>query len=148
MWKPVSVLLFCLFITLSFSRVSATDNLSSPKQEQSGAACLSYGPYVVELNGTLARKTFADALERPETNWVLNLSQPICVNEDPKDRDLSYAQKDVREVQLVLPDRKMYVTYKDLIGKKVIAKGTLFAGITAHHHTPLLLTLTSLRMVG
>ena len=114
-------------------------------QEQAGAACLSYGPSVVELTGTLIRKTFADATGRPETYWVLNLSHPACVNEDPKDSDLSYAQKDVRAVQLVLLDHKMYVTYKDLIGKKVIAKGTLFAGITAHHHTPLLLNLSTVR---
>jgi hypothetical protein len=42
----------------------------------------------------------------------------------------------------------MFVTYKDLVGKKVIAKGTLFAGISAHHHTSVLLTVSTLRIAG
>jgi hypothetical protein len=128
-----------------FSGVSGNDNFISQKQDQSGKACLSYEPSVVELPGTIIRKSFADAQDRPETYWLVELVQPICVDKDPKDPDINYAQKNVREIQLVLVDRKMYVTYKDIVGKQVIRKGTLFAGITAHNHTSLLLTLRDLR---
>ena len=141
----IRTLIFSLFVGLSFSGVSGNDNFLSQKQDQSGAVCLSYEPSVVELTGTIIRKTFADAQDRPETYWLLELVQPICVEKDPKDPDINYAQKNVREIQLVLVDRKMYVTYKGIVGKQVIAKGTLFAGITAHHHTSLLLTLRDLR---
>jgi hypothetical protein len=103
---------------------------------------------VVELTGTIVRKTFTDAQDRPETYWVLELSRPICVNQDPKEPDLNHAQKDVRLIQLVFPDQNMFVTYKDFLGKKVIAKGTLFSGISAHHHTPVLLTISTLRIAG
>jgi hypothetical protein len=148
MRKPISASMFCLFVSLAFSRASATDILTASSQDQSGVACLSYEPSVVELTGTILRKTFADAQDKPETYWLLELSQAICVNKDPKDPDLNYTQKDVRAIQLVLADQKMYAKYRDLVGNKVIARGTLFAGITAHHHTPLLLTVSSLKTAG
>jgi hypothetical protein len=132
--------ILCLFVSLSFSSVLA--------KSQNRSACLSYEPSVAELTGTIVRKTFNDAQDRPETYWVLKLSRPICVTQDQKEPDLNYAQKDVRLIQLVFLDQKMFVTYKDLLGKKVIAKGTLFAGISAHHHTPVLLTVSTLRIGG
>jgi len=136
----------CLFVSLSFATASGTDSL--PAQSQNPSACLSYEPSVVELTGTIVRKTFTDAQDRPESYWVLELSRPICVSQDPKGSDLNYAQKDVRLVQLVFLDQKMFVTYKDLLGKKAIAKGTLFVGISAHHHTHILLTVSTLRIAG
>jgi hypothetical protein len=132
--------ILCLFVSLSFSIVAA--------QNRNPSACLSHESSVVELTGTIVRKTFTDAQDRPETYWLLELSRPICVNQDPKEPDLNYAQKDVRLIQLLFLDQKMFVTYKDLLGKKVIAKGTLFAGISAHHHTPVLLTVSTLRIGG
>ena len=138
MTRATSILL--LFVSLSFS--------TAPAQSQNPSACLSYEPSVVELTGTVVRKTFTDAQDRPETYWVLDLSRPICVNQDPKEPDLNYAQKDVRLIQLVFLDQTMFLTYKDLLGKKVVAKGTLFAGISAHHHTPVLLTVSTLRIAG
>ena len=125
---------------LSFATVAA--------RSQNLAACLSYGPSVVEVTGTLVQKTFTDGTDRPETYWVLELSRPICVNQDPKEPDLNYAQKDVRLIQLVFLDQRMFVTNKDLLGKKAIAKGSLFAGISAHHHLPVLLTVGTLRIAG
>ena len=49
-----------------------------------GNSCVSYERSVVELKGTLVRKTFANAQGSPETYWLLELLLPICVNEDPK----------------------------------------------------------------
>ena len=138
MTRATSIL--CLFVSLAFPTV--------PVQSQNPSACLSYEPSVVELTGTIVRKTFTDAQDRPETYWVLELSRPICVNQDPKEPDLNYAQKDVRLIQLVFLDQKMFVTYRDLLGKKVIAKGTLFAGISAHHYASVLLTVSTLRIAG
>jgi hypothetical protein len=78
----------------------------------------------------------------------LELSRAICVNEDPKEPDLNYAQEGVRAIQLVFLDHKLYATYEGFLRKKVIARGTLFAGITAHHHTPVLLTVSTLKIAG
>jgi hypothetical protein len=148
MKPPTIAWMICLFVSISFPRVPAGESLPAQGPNASGAVCLSYEPSVVELTGTITRKTSPDALNRPEKYWVIELPQPICVNEDPKEPDLNYAQKDVRAIQLVFLNQKMYATYKDLLGKKVIEKGALFAGITAHHHTSVLLTVGTLRMAN
>ena len=145
--RSPTVLMFCLFAGLFFSSVGVADTLPQ-SGTSSRVACLSYEPSVVELSGTVVQKTFTDATDRPETEWLLNLPQPICVNEDSKEPDLNYAQKGVRAIQLVFLDHKLYAKYKSLLGKKVIATGTLFAGITAHHHTPVLLTVSALKIAG
>src|ERR1700733_1458997 len=97
---------FCLFASLFFSIVPVRDGVPAGSQNPSG--CLSYEPSVVELTGTLVRKTFADAQGSPETYLLVELSRPICVNTDPKKEDLNDAQNDVRSLQLVFPNRKMY----------------------------------------
>jgi hypothetical protein len=79
----------------------------------------------------------------PETEWLLDLSRAVCVDEDKAEPDLNPAQKDVRRVQLVL-DGTAYKTHKDLVGKQVVATGTLFGRHTGHHHTPVLLTVSTL----
>lgn len=60
-------------------------------------ACLAYGPSLVTLKGVLTRRTFPGPPnyesirkgDRPETYWLIELAQPICVNADPKEPDLS-----------------------------------------------------------
>lgn len=81
--------------------------------------------------------------DRPETYWFLSLSAPVCVDEDKLDPLLNPAQENIRTVQLVL-DPEMYKKYKTLVGKQTVATGTLFGEHTGHHHTPVLLTVSSL----
>jgi len=118
---------------------------------KSHAECLSYEPSVVKLSGTLVRKTFPGPPnyesvtkgDKPEVYWMLNLLQPICVNQDNQEPDLNPAQTDVRVLQLVV-NPVLYKTNGKLVDKRVAATGTLFSAITAHHHTPVLLTVTAL----
>ncbi|HEY1470325.1 MAG TPA: DUF4431 domain-containing protein [Candidatus Acidoferrum sp.] len=136
---------FVLLVALLFEPVALNS--------QNPAACLLYEPSVVQLRGTIIRKTFPgppnyESVERgdkPEVYWLLVLSEPICVEQDSKDPDLNPAQGDVRRIQLVFLDAKAYQTDKELVGKKVIASGTLFGEHTGHHHTPVLLTVKTLK---
>lgn len=120
-------------------------------QSEARTNCLSYEPTVVKLSGTLIRKTFpgppnyasVSRGDKPETYWLLNLPQPVCVDQDKTSADLNPAQKDVRVIQLVVP-QKFYKKYKQLVGKKIIATGTLFGEFTGHHHTSVLLTVIDL----
>ena len=113
--------------------------------------CLSYEPGAVKLSGILVRKTFPGPPnyedihrgDRPETYWLLNLPQPVCVDEDKRDPDLNPAHDGIRIVQLVLTG-EAYKKYKNLVGKRVVATGTLFCEHTGHHHTPVLLTVNAL----
>ena len=119
---------------------------------QNPPVCQSYEPSEVQLTGTIIRKTFLGApnyesIERgdkPEVAWLLVLSQPICIEKDKKDPDLNPEQKGIRKIQLVFRDATAYDTQKELLGKKVVAKGTLFGAHTGHHHTSVLLTVSTL----
>ena len=115
------------------------------------SGCRSYEPVAVALHGKLIRKTFAGPPnytdirkgDQAETFWLLNLDSPICVHEDASEPELNPSQKNVRSVQLVL-DQGDYERLKALLGKRVVAAGSLFGAHTGHHHTAVLLTVTSL----
>jgi hypothetical protein len=114
--------------------------------------CLSYEPAVVTLRGTLVRKTFPGPPnyedirkgDRAEVFWLLDLDSPICVNEGKSEPGLNPEAKNIRRVQLVV-EAETYKRYKGLVGKKVIATGTLFEGFNGHHHTPVLLMVMTLK---
>jgi hypothetical protein len=122
----------------------------APSQKVSG--CLAYEPVSVELTGTILRKTFPgppnyESVARgdtPEVHWLLELSSPICMTADAADPDIYPARRDIREIQLAFPDAKTYERQKNLVGKSVIAKGTLFGSHTGHHHTAIVLTVSTL----
>ena len=136
------------------------DQASVPKSSQvasqNPSGCLSYEPSVVELRGTIISQTFPGPPDytsirggdRPEVYWLVVLSDPICVDQDKADPDLNPAQKDIHKVQMVFRDVNIYKTQKDLVGKRVVAKGTLFGAHTGHHHTPVLLTVSTLTKAG
>jgi hypothetical protein len=113
--------------------------------------CLSYEPSVVKLTGILQRKVFPgppnyEDLRRgdaPEVIWLLNLAAPICVNEDKAQPDLNPAHDKARTMHLVIP-AEFYSKYKELLGKQVTVTGTLFGAHTAHHRTPVLLTVKTM----
>lgn len=115
------------------------------------AGCKSYGPASVSLHGALLRRNFAGPPnyedihkgDKVETFWLLKLDSPICVAQDRADPDLNPGQKNVREVQLVL-NKDESERLNALLGKRIVATGTLFGAITGHHHTPVLLTVTYL----
>ena len=120
------------------------------------SGCLSYEPSAVELHGTIIRETFPGPPnyasirggDKPEEYWFVVLSDPICVDQDKAEPDLNPAQKDIHKIQLVFRSADIYKTQKDLVGKRVVAKGMLFGANTGHHHTPVLLTVSTLSKAG
>jgi hypothetical protein len=134
-------IVMALLVSLSGSRISQLEP----------AGCRSYEPAVVTLHGSLIRKTFPGPPnysdihkgDRAETYFLLNLDSPICFDMDKSDPDLRPSQKNVRTVQLVL-EEGMYERFKLLLGKEVVARGSLFAAHTGHHHTSVLLTVSNL----
>jgi hypothetical protein len=82
-------------------------------------------------------------MDKPEVYWLLNLAKPICVDEDTAEPGLNPAHKDIRAMQLVI-SAAFYKKYKNLVGHQVVVTGTLFGEHTAHHKTPVLLTISSL----
>lgn len=84
--------------------------------------CQSYKPAVIELHGTMVRKTFPGPPnyegirkgDTAETYWLLKLDSPVCVDEDKVSPDLNPAQKNIRSVQLVL-DEGGYKKYREAV---------------------------------
>src|SRR5215471_16803814 len=118
-------------------------------KSQSKQPCLDYGPAEVRLTGTIVRKTYPGPPEyesvrkgdAPERYWLLVLSRPICTNEGRPNFDPAY--KNVRTLQLVFDSENAYKKYRVLLGKQVIATGTLFGGINIHHKTRVLLIVST-----
>jgi hypothetical protein len=105
----------------------------------------------VKLTGTLIRQTFPGPPnyesvrkgDRAETVWLLVLASPVCVDVDKGDPELNPAKSGVSRIQLEV-GAGVYKKYKGLVGTRVVATGTLFAEISGHHHTPVLLTVSTL----
>jgi hypothetical protein len=106
-------------------------------------SCLNYEPEIVSLRGRLVRRTFINASNKRENVFLLELSKPICVNED-LNNEFNLQQKNVQRIQLALSD---YRKAKKLVGKLVEAKGTLFGGHTQHHFTAVLLSVNQIKAI-
>jgi hypothetical protein len=127
--------------------------MASEAQSTMSSACLAYGPAITVVSGTLARKSFPGQPnyenvhkgDAKETYWFVELLKPICVYEDKNEPDLNPLQKGVHSIQLVLSPRD-YDLYKGLVGKPVLATGKLFGAISGHHHTPVLLATSSMKL--
>jgi len=123
---------------------------SATGQSTPQSQCLSYEPAVVTLSGTVVRKTFPGPPnyesvkkgDRPETSWFLDLPETVCVNESQTEPNLNPKQNGIHEIQLVLKPEQYQ--HKGMVGRKVLATGTLFGEHTGHHHTPVLLMVSTL----
>ena len=115
-----------------------------------------YEPEVVELSGTLICKTFPgppdfvfDKASRPERCWILKLDTPATVEPSAPSDDINPdAFNQITEMQLVLTGDDLIARAKRTkSGKHLDIRGTLFESHTGHHHTQVLITVQSLRVV-
>ena len=76
-----------------------------------------------------------------QTAYVINLAQPICADVTDVD-DKVERVNNIRRVQLAGDFEGKPI--KQLMGKRVTARGTLFGQMTAYHIAPILVDLKSL----
>ncbi len=69
---------------------------------------------------------------------MLRLNLAACVAANPPDPD-EPAVRNLTNMQLMLTGPEQYSLLRPLLDKQVSLSGTLFAAITGHHHTPVLL---------
>jgi hypothetical protein len=127
----VSLILALWFVALGPAAAAPAD-----------AACLRYEPDTVRITGSLARHVFygqpgfgEDAKhDANEVGLYLELAAPVCTLATADNESKS----GVRQVQLVL-DSAGYSRLRPAIGKTITLRGTVFAAITGHHHSPILL---------
>lgn len=122
----------------------------------SGAAaqsCLSYESSDVKLSGKIKIMTFPGPPnyesvkkgDQPEVAWVLRLSKPACVKAG-QDNEFDVAESNVTDIQLVLEPRE-FTKWRVLAqgSAPVFVTGKLFHAHTGHHHTPVLMEVTSIK---
>lgn len=113
--------------------------------------CLHFEPAPAAIVGTLVRRTFpgppnyesVNAGDQPETYWLVELRQPLCVVGTPRDDVNGANVSGVTLVQLILVHDE-YKSQRHLVGKSVRATGTLTTAVSGHHHTPVLLHVARL----
>jgi hypothetical protein len=125
-------------------RPSPTEESSTGKQT-SASGCLRYEPETAVLRGVIERATFPGPPnyqsiakgDAKETHWLLRLEHPRCVEAAEDSSDAAHSR--IRRVQLVFDvDDQPHEQYRNLVGRKVEASGTLFGAHTGHHHTDIL----------
>ncbi len=110
---------------------------------------LAYEPAVVQLEGKLvleAKYGPPGYGENPKVDQkvcvlILVLSEPVNVRGDLNSDLNTESFEGVKQIQLAVPGKFR----KDLIGKKVVVKGSLFRGHTGHHHTNVMMNVSAIR---
>ncbi len=111
---------------------------------------LHYEPEKLTLTGRVVYRTFYGPPgygENPktdsrETQDILLLESPVDViatGNDPTDQP----ERKVTRITLVIDH-----SIRNLIGKRVIIEGTLFHAHTGHHHTKVLMDVSSIKKAG
>ena len=111
------------------------------------ANCLEYGPATVMLTGMISERVDpgppgygeTPARDAKELHYYLRPDEAVCVAAKPGD-EVDVAESGVKEMQMVyfnpLPFRREW------LGKHVRVQGTLFHGISGHHHTAVLINVS------
>ena len=113
---------------------------------------LLYEPATVELEGRVVIRSKyrpPNYGEDPKTDekvkvLFLVLTKPINVVGIEGHEYNARSVQGAREIQLIITDGKP--KHKNLVGKNVVVKGTLFHAHTGHHYTDLVMTARSLEV--
>ena len=105
-----------------------------------------YGPEKVALTGRVVSRTFYGPPgygENPKTDsresqYILLLDRPIDVLGSPDDE----AERGVKQITLVVSDFKA-TPVRPWLHQRVVIEGTLFHAITGHHHTRVLIEVST-----
>lgn len=114
--------------------------------QASADSCLHYGEPDATVRGKVHLRTFygppgygeTPRIDRRETQAFLFLSSPICVEASgAADEPEEHAQAEITLVPLHGENLKAYQA------RSISATGRLFHAISGHHHTPVLIEITS-----
>jgi Domain of unknown function (DUF4431) len=115
----------------------------------SARECLDYEPAMITIQGTVSLKSaygppgFGEDPKHDarEDYLALTLDAPVCMkaSSEPHTDDVSETQ--IKATQLVFRNGEAFKQTKQWIGKRMSVIGSLFHGITGHHHTTVLLKM-------
>lgn len=128
-----------------------------PMAGSAAAACLDYGKPVtltghVEHRMAYGAPNFGQTPDRdtPEPYYALVLDRPICMNDGGANApDDEPAERNVRDITVGYPSEKdtntKFLRRVAGISIRVVVTGAISHGYTSHHHTKLLMGVTSAR---
>jgi hypothetical protein len=134
-------------------------NLAASAQPSSAAACIDLKQAKpLRFNGVLTREVFPGAPnyedihkgDKPEPAYILRLRESICVTGDT----FVDSSRQIDRIQIFPANttKKSQVLWKQLrgfVGRSVAVDGREpFGAHTGHHHAPLLLPITKIRIVS
>ena len=90
--------------------------------------------------GRLTIGRFSDAAGRRETAYILRLVKRACLD----DAEDSEARKGTRRIHVFSPDDATARKMRRLVGRKVVVIGEPFGQHTAHHHAPIVMTVSDI----
>ena len=84
--------------------------------------------------------------DEAEHIWLLKLRKPIGLKDDGDPTSNNEAEKNIREIQLVIRSLKNEQLLKKSVGHPVRLTGALFHALTGHHHLKILLDVKCVAM--
>ena len=115
------------------------------------AACLHYEGKPVVLSGVLITRTFYGPPsygETPkgdarETQALLRLDKPICVENTPGKANAVYDRADQQKTITLIPNWK---SVKPYLRRRVEVSGLLSGALAGHHHTAVLMEVRTIKV--
>jgi Domain of unknown function (DUF4431) len=90
--------------------------------------------------GRLLIGHFKDAVDRPETAYILRLPVATCLSaEDPE-----FRVERTRTIHIFSSDEKVRALIGRFVGKDVMVRGRPFGAHTAHHHAPIVMDISEI----
>lgn len=90
--------------------------------------------------GRLSLGQFEDAAGRPEEAYILNLPLPTCLSGGDEMDNVG----NVETIHVYAFDEAISRSLKTLVGKDVHVRGTPFGAHTAHHHAPIVMSISEI----
>ncbi|WP_372928926.1 DUF4431 domain-containing protein [Methyloceanibacter sp.] len=103
------------------------------------ASCMRSNADGAIAEGRLSLGQFEDAAGRPEQAFILTLPAPTCLSgEDDMDN-----VDDVETIHVFSVDA-LHAGLDEFVGKDVQVRGTPIPAHTAHHHAPIVMSITEI----
>jgi hypothetical protein len=115
---------------------------SVPLASAAVAECLKSNVKGQAAEGRLAIGRARDAAGRPETPYILRLASNACLDAANRDQ----AVRSARTIHMFPADENMRRTFRLLAGKTVVVRGSPSTASTAHHHAPIVMHVTEIKL--
>jgi hypothetical protein len=106
------------------------------------AECLKPNVNGQPAEGQLTISKAEDAAGRSERSYILKLAANACLDAD----EIDEAVRGTRTIHVFAADEKLEPAFRSAVGKMVVVRGSPFPAQTAHHHAPIVMSVTEINL--